>query len=87
MKEAEELKLLKIVSISIIADYSTGWRDDFKTIDEAVAYVMEIPATVENPDTPLHLIGVRLDFGGGQEERAVYSEKERIVAWLGRFRE
>ncbi len=60
----KELKPLKVVSISIIADYSTGWKDEFKTIDEAAGrahYKLEAEQSSEIVIIPSGLLSSTLD--------------------------
>ena len=77
-----DLPKLKIETVAGVAHY--GWKEDFKTVGEAITYVRQLSKTVDDPETPLERIQVQVEFVGGDFERAGYKSQERVVRFLER---
>lgn len=79
-QEQEPLAPLKIKLVSVLAHY--GWKEDFRLVQDAIAYVNGISLTVSDLETPLEFIMARVEYDTGEELRAHFKTKERMVLWL-----
>lgn len=69
---------LVIQEISIIIDFRTQWLHSFKTLKEALVFIIQFTTR----DDYSNLIGVQIRYEGRQEERAIFKSKDRMLAWL-----
>lgn len=79
-----DLKPLRVAQYAAIKTYGQ-WVERFEDYKAVYEYVASASDTVDDPDTPLHRIQVRVTFSTGDHEECAYQDRQRALAWLKRF--
>ncbi|NQY59631.1 hypothetical protein [Cognatishimia sp.] len=62
------------------------WLYEFTSLDDAVACIYELERQMKSEGTELNFIEARVEFITGESERCAFIDRERVYAWLDRFR-
>lgn len=75
---------LRVTQYAAIKTYGQ-WVERFDDYRAVYEYVASASDTVDDPDTPLHRIRIRVTFDTDDHEECAYQDRERALAWLRRF--